>query len=88
MNEDVRQYLSMIGRRGGRKSKRSLDAQTAQRMVRVREARKAYKRFHARCFWSYDPDYVITEKDVSWIVDQLTKHGGLEAWRFAERLGL
>lgn len=86
MNDDVRRYLAEIGSRGGRKSKRRLDGETARNMVRVREARKAFKRFHARCFWSYDPDYVVSTEDLPWLVEQLTKHGDQEAWKVAERL--
>ena len=86
MNDDVRKYLAEIGRRGGRKSKRGLDGETARTMVRVREARKAFKKFYARCFWSYDPNYVVSAKDLPWLVEQLTKHGDHEAWAAAERL--
>lgn len=38
--DKVTQYLSIIGRRGGRKSRRTLDADTARRMVRLRELRR------------------------------------------------
>jgi hypothetical protein len=37
----LRKYLAKIGRRGGIKSRRVLDADTARRMVRIREARRA-----------------------------------------------
>ena len=67
MDSGVRKYLSAIGQRGGRKSRRVLDAETAKDMVRVREARRAYRRFHASCFWSFDPDYVVTLSDVPWV---------------------
>jgi hypothetical protein len=40
----VRDYLAEIGRRGGTKSRRSLDSETARRMVARREARRAAKR--------------------------------------------
>lgn len=40
----VRSYLSEIGRRGGIRSRRALDAGTARRMVRIREARRAIRR--------------------------------------------
>lgn len=55
-------------------------------MVRVREARRAYRRFHTQCFWSYDPDYRITTADVPWVAEQLRKHGGREAWNKAAEL--
>ncbi len=42
---DIRRYLARIGARGGRKSRRTLDAETARAMVRVREARRAFRRY-------------------------------------------
>jgi hypothetical protein len=86
MDSGVRKYLSAIGQRGGRKSRRVLDAETAKDMVRVREARRAYRRFHASCFWSFDPDYVVTLSDVPWVAAELRKHGGRAAWEAAIRL--
>jgi hypothetical protein len=55
-------------------------------MVRVREARRAFKRFRATCFWSYRPDLVIGLAEVPWVAEQLKKQGNREAWRVAERL--
>jgi hypothetical protein len=86
MERKIRDYLSEIGRRGGHKSRRVLDPGTARQMVRVREARRAYRRFHARCFWSFDPDYEIRPSDVAWVADQLRRHGGRDAWETASRL--
>jgi len=82
----VRAYLAEIGRRGGEKSRRALPAETARGMVRVREARRAYRRFHAECFWSFDPDYRIGPSDIAWVAEQLRKHGGRDAWEIASRL--
>lgn len=82
MNNSVRDYLATIGRRGGTRSRRTLDPETARNMVRVREARRAY----ARCFWSYRPDLRITLADVPWVAEQLMKHGDREAWHLAHRL--
>lgn len=82
----MREYLAEIGRRGGRKSRRALTPETAQAMVRVREARRAYRRFHTRCFWSFNPDYDIGLSDVSWVARQLRKHGGRDAWEVARNL--
>jgi hypothetical protein len=86
MNTEVRKYLATIGQRGGQKSRRVLDAKTARDMVRVREARRAYRRFHASCFWSFDPEYVVTLSDVPWVAGELRKHGGRAAWEAANRL--
>ena len=80
MDATVRKYLAEIGRRGGRKSRRHLYADQARAMVRVREARRAYRRFQARCFWSCPPDLEIGPDDVQWVADQLMRYGGREAW--------
>lgn len=82
----VQRYLAEIGRRGGRKSRRVLDPETARDMVRVREARRAFRRFRASCFWSYRPDLRIALEDVPWVAEQLMKHGNREAWRIGARL--
>jgi hypothetical protein len=86
MKRAVRSYLAEIGRRGGRKSRRVLAPETAQAMVRVREARRIYRRFHAECFWSFDPDYRIGPADVAWVAEQLRRHGGRDAWDEAGKL--
>jgi hypothetical protein len=82
----MRRYLAEIGRRGGQKSRRALDAATARSMVRVREARRLYRRFYAKCFWSYDPKLVIGAADVAWVAQQLMKHGGREGWEAGAKL--
>jgi len=83
---EISEYLAKIGARGGRKSRRTLDPGTARAMVRVREARRAFRRFHALCFWSYRPDLEIGADDVPWVAEQLRKHGNREAWRIAAKL--
>jgi hypothetical protein len=83
---EIRRYLAEIGARGGRRSRRSLSAQAARDMVRVREARRAFRRFRATCFWSCRPDLVIDSADVPWVAEQLKKHGNREAWQVAARL--
>lgn len=79
-------YLARIGARGGRKSRRTLNADTARAMVNVREARRAFRRFRTTCFWSYRPDLEIGAADVSWVAEQLMKHGNRAAWRAGVRL--
>ena len=86
MESKVREYLAEIGRRGGLKSRRVLAPETAREMVRVREARRVYRRFHAKCFWSYDPDYRIGPSDIAWVAEQLRKHGDRAAWEAAGKL--
>ena len=83
---DVRRYLAEIGARGGRRSRRVLAADTARGMVRVREARRAFRRFRVMCFWSYRPDLVIGAADVPWVAEQLMKYGNREAWVVGARL--
>ena len=82
----VRAYLARIGRRGGQKSRRKLSSDTAREMVRIREARRAFQRFHPACFWSSDPEFRVETSDVAWVVEELRKHGGREAWEVAEAL--
>lgn len=86
MDPTIRQYLAEIGRRGGRKSRRTLDPEQARAMVRVREARRLYRAYHASCFWSSPPDLTIGPDDVAWVAAQLMKHGGLAAWEKGVRL--
>ena len=86
MTPEIRAYLAELGRRGGRRSRRTLDPETARRMVRVREARRAFKRFHGRCFWSSPADYVVTEQDIPWVARHLMTFGGREGWRIGARL--
>lgn len=82
----IRDYLSKIGARGGRKSRRALDTSTAREMVRVREARRAFRRFRTTCFWSYRPDLEIGARDIAWVAEQLMKHGNRQAWQVGAKL--
>ena len=84
--DHIREYLAEIGRRGGTRSRRTLDPETAREMVRVREARRAYRKYHTLCFWSYRADLVITRDDIDWVAEQLRKHGNRDAWLAAARL--
>ena len=86
MDEVVKRYLSSIGQRGGVLSRRQLGSQEARAMVKIREARRAYAKFHAQCFWSYAPDLKITSADVPWVASQLMKHGGRAAWLTGAKL--
>lgn len=86
MEKALKQYLSEIGRKGGKRSRRKLDPDTAREMVRVREARRAYHRFHALCFWFSPPDLRIGKDDIDWVVAALKKHGNRDAWEVAARL--
>jgi len=86
MDDAVREYLARIGRKGGQRSRRSLSPDAARAMVRVREARRAYRDYFAQCFWWCDPEYRVTSDDVAWVAEQLRRHGDDRAWLIAERL--
>lgn len=84
--DDIKRYLAEIGARGGRRSRRTLSPEDARAMVRVREARRAFRKYRSQCFWSYRPDVEIGPADVGWVAEQLMKHGDREAWRVGARL--
>ncbi len=86
LHPEVRRYMATIGSKGGRRSRRKLSAEDARRMVAVREARRAFRRFRVRCFWSSPADLVIGEDDIGWVAQQLRKHGGMEGWMAAMKL--
>jgi hypothetical protein len=85
-NKGIKEYLARIGKRGGQKSRRALDPETARNMVRVREARRAFKTYYLQCFWSFDPDLKITLNDVAWVSEQLMKNGSRTCWEIGRRL--
>jgi len=88
MNEksEVHAYLSRIGRVGGRKSRRHLSSKDAHNMVRLREARRAFRMFHAQCFWHMPEDLPITQADIPAIIRGLRTDGGRRGYLAAERL--
>ena len=82
----LRQHLRTIGRRGGLRSRRRLDPEAARDMVRVREARRAYHRFHTYCFPAFPADLRITREDLAWVADRLRRLGDARAQRIADKL--
>ncbi len=86
MDPAVKQYLSAIGRRGGRNGRRRLTAAQARDMVKVREARRAFRNFQTQCFWSFDPNYLVTLADVPWVAKQLMAYGGQAGWKTGAKL--
>lgn len=86
MDSNIREYLAEIGRRGGLKSRRKLEKKTARDMVRIREARRAFREFHSQCFWSFDPNYTIRLMDVAWVAKTLMKNGDRKAWDVGAKL--
>ena len=83
---DVSAYLAKIGRNGGKKSRRSLAPDDARNMVRVREARRAFREFHAQCFWYMKSDMKITLADVAEVARGLRQNGGRRGFILAARL--
>ena len=47
----------------------------------MREARRAFRKFYATCFWSYRADLTIGSADVEWVAETLRKNGDRRAWR-------
>jgi hypothetical protein len=86
LTQSIKTYLSQIGQRGGRKSRRTLTPHMARRMVLLREARRAYRKYHARCFWSFDPHYLIRDEDIAWVGSQLMKNGDRQLWILGVKL--
>jgi hypothetical protein len=84
--KEVRVYLAAIGRKGGAKSRRNLSSEAAHDMVRVREARKVFREFHAQCFWFMRPDLRVTIDDVPELVRGLRQNGGRRGFLLAAKL--
>ena len=83
---DVSAYLAEIGRKGGKKSRRRLAPEDARNMVRVREARRAFREFYAQCFWYMRPDMEITLADVPEVARGLRQNGGRRGFVLAAKL--
>jgi hypothetical protein len=82
----IKEYLSGIGRKGGVTSRRRLSPEDARNMVRVREARRALRDFHAQCFWYLRSDLEVTLEDLPEIVRGLRQHGGRQGFLRAAKL--
>ncbi len=74
------------GSTDSRKSRRHLSSEEALDVVRVREARRAFRDFHAQCFWYMPPDMEITLEDVPEVARGLRLHGGRRGFLLAARL--
>ncbi|MCY4660853.1 MAG: hypothetical protein OXF93_13720 [Acidobacteria bacterium] len=82
----MKDYFARIGRKGGAKSRRSLLSADARDMVRVREARRAFRDFYSQCFWYLNPDMQVTLRDVPEIARGLRQNGGRKGYLVAARL--
>ena len=72
------------GNEGG--NDRHQSGEDALDMARVREARRAFREFHAQCFWYMPPDLEITLEDVPEVARGLRLHGGRRGFLLAARL--
>lgn len=79
-------YFARIGRKGGQRSRRTLSAEEARNMVRVRQARRLFRKYHAQCFWFMRDDMILSLADVPEIVRGLRQNGGREGFLLAARL--
>ena len=82
----VGSYLAQIGREGGTKSRRKLSPEDARKMVRAREARRAFREFHAQCFWYLREDIKVALEDLPEIVRGLRQNGGRRGFLVAAKL--
>jgi hypothetical protein len=78
--------LSVTGPGGRERSRRHLSPDNARNMVRVREARRAFKVFRAQCFWYLREDLNVTLADIPEIADGLRRNGGRKGFLLAARL--
>lgn len=86
MDPAIKNYLSSIGRIGGAKSKRRLSATEAKAMVRIREAKRAFKQYYTECFWHLKPDLKITRDNIHIVVNGLKNYGDRKAFFLAHKL--
>lgn len=56
------------------------------RQRRLELARRAFKEFYGQCFWSSDPNHVVEEQDLPWIIRNLRLHGGHRGYRVVAEL--
>ena len=78
--------MDMPDRQKEASSRRALSSADVRDMVRVREARRAFRAFHAQCFWFLRPDLQVSLDDVPEIVRGLRRNGGRKGFLVAARL--
>ena len=86
IQKELSAYFSALGRKGGAKSRRVLSSDEARQMVRIREARRIFKRFYAQCFWYMRPDLNITRENIPVLVRGLRQNGGRQGFLLAAKL--
>jgi hypothetical protein len=60
-----------------------LAPQTDERLAR---AQAAYRDYYLQCFWSMPKDYVVTEENLSVVIEGLKLDGGHKGWTLAHEL--
>jgi len=70
----------------GTKACRALPSAEAGDRARLRAARRAFRDYHAQCFWYLRPDMHVALGDVPEIVRGLRRHGGRKGFLLAARL--
>ena len=81
-----RRKQAEINRCGGEQRKCAPSHEDAQEVVRIREARLAFRQYHAQCFWFMREDMQISATDIPEIAKGLRLHGGHRGMELAERL--
>ena len=84
--QDPLNACAPIGVQGSSRSHATLPSAAARDRVRVREARRAFRDYHAQCFWYLRPDMQVTPGDVPEIVRGLRRNGGRKGFLLAARL--
>ena len=82
--DPLKTCVAPVGRQGGSRSQRTLPS--AQARDRVDAARRAFRDYHAQCFWYLRPDLNVTLGDVPEIVRGLRRNGGRKGFLLAARL--
>ena len=62
---------------------REEERRTARTLGRAQEI---FRRYHAKCFWHYDPNMLIDETNLSLVIEGLRKYGGREGYLLADEL--
>ena len=84
--DPVEARLAPVDGRGGPGSHRTSPSAEVRDRVRVREARRAFRDYHAQCFWYLRPDMQVTLGDIPEIVRGLRRNGGRKGFLLAARL--
>ena len=57
-----------------------------ERAERLKLAQQAFRDFFAQCFWSSDPNLIITEELIPFVVRGLRYYGGHKGYQIAAEL--